>query len=137
VIGNAALDFYPIIYCSQGFFHDVGWTRNEVTTKDVYCNFMMGRKTDKKACRTFEKGILNKEFTQVEMILYSKGGEYYMEYYLPISNKRHILFFYKNNFIRTSRLKLGNNIRTTKNNFRLFQKCSKILRTTPRLKILV
>ena len=63
------------MYCSQGFFEDVGWTRNEVTTKDVYLNFMMGRSTDKKAIKKFEKGIQKKEFTQVEMILYSKGGK--------------------------------------------------------------
>lgn len=75
VIANAALDFYPIVYCSQGFFEDVGWTRNEVTTKDVYLNFMMGKSTDKKTIRKFEKGIAKKEFTQVEMILYSKGGK--------------------------------------------------------------
>ncbi|XP_066936219.1 potassium voltage-gated channel subfamily H member 1-like [Clytia hemisphaerica] len=74
VLANAALDFYPIIYCSQGFFGDVGWTRNEVTTKDVYLNFMFGRQTGKKPRRLFEKGISKKAFTQVEMILYSKGG---------------------------------------------------------------
>ena len=81
VLANAALDFYPIIYCSQGFFGDVGWTRNEVTTKDVYLNFMMGRQTGKKPKRLFEKGISKKEFTQVEMILYSKGGTISLQSY--------------------------------------------------------
>jgi len=38
------------------------------------------------------------------------------------------LFFYKNNFIRTVRLKLGKKIRTTKKKFGLnFQKCSEQL----------
>lgn len=74
LIANAQTTHQPIIYCSHEFSEETGYSRDEVTSKDVSLYFLHGSQTNREAISLFEKAVRNKESIQLQMILYGKTG---------------------------------------------------------------
>lgn len=75
LIANAVINHHPIIFCSHLFAAETGFSRNEVTRKDIFLDFLYGKQTSKSAKRDYERAIRYKKQVQIEMILYSKNEE--------------------------------------------------------------
>ncbi|XP_012554706.2 potassium voltage-gated channel subfamily H member 1 isoform X1 [Hydra vulgaris] len=107
VIANALLQRNPIIYCSQSFSRETGFTRSEVTRKDAFLYFLCGNLTSLSSQETLKNAVLSKSKTQIEMILYNVAGfkKWYLVSLLPVKNSNKVvsllaIFFHDISYIK-------------------------------------
>ncbi|XP_065661226.1 potassium voltage-gated channel subfamily H member 5 isoform X3 [Hydra vulgaris] len=107
VIANALLLRNPIIYCSQSFSRETGFTRGEVTKKDAFLYFLCGNLTSLCSQETLKNAVLSKSKTQIEMILYNVAGlkKWYLVSLLPVKDSNKVvsllaIFFHDISYIK-------------------------------------
>ncbi|XP_047132762.1 potassium voltage-gated channel subfamily H member 2 isoform X1 [Hydra vulgaris] len=93
IIANALKNTHPIIYCSENFSLQTGFTRSEVTRKDVYLEFLHGKKTDPATKKCYMNGVLSKSNTKVQLILYNAYGfkRWFLISLIPVKNNNGIV----------------------------------------------
>ena len=74
LIGNAALDHYPIIYSSESFTKATGYPKKAVLHRSCTCEFLFGNLTSKETRKNIQGSIDAKTSTQTEIVLYKKDS---------------------------------------------------------------
>ncbi|XP_065661225.1 potassium voltage-gated channel subfamily H member 1 isoform X3 [Hydra vulgaris] len=108
IIANALLQRNPIIYCSQSFSRQTGFTRSEVTRKDAFLYFLCGNHTSLSSREALKNAVLSKSKTQIEMILYNVAGhkKWYLVALIPVKDLNNIvslltIFFHDISYIKS------------------------------------
>ncbi|XP_047132757.1 potassium voltage-gated channel subfamily H member 6 isoform X1 [Hydra vulgaris] len=108
IIANALLQRNPIIYCSQSFSRQTGFTRSEVTRKDAFLYFLCGNHTSLSSREALKNAVLSKSKTQIEMILYNVAGhkKWYLVALIPVKDLNNVvslltIFFHDISYIKS------------------------------------
>ena len=88
VLGNAAVEQYPIVYCSDGFCDLTGFLRVQIMQRSAYCKFLYGKSTDKVEKCKFRSALQQQNEYKGVLLLYTKNSKpfYCLLDVVPIKN---------------------------------------------------
>uniref|UniRef100_A0A182U3K5 PAS domain-containing protein n=1 Tax=Anopheles melas TaxID=34690 RepID=A0A182U3K5_9DIPT len=75
VLGNAQVNGYPIVYCSDGFVELSGFSRAQIMQKGCACRFLYGPETKDEHKSMIETSLDGKSELKLEVIFYKKNGK--------------------------------------------------------------
>uniref|UniRef100_A0A182YBZ7 Uncharacterized protein n=1 Tax=Anopheles stephensi TaxID=30069 RepID=A0A182YBZ7_ANOST len=96
VLGNAQVNGYPIVYCSDGFVELSGFSRAQIMQKGCACRFLYGPETKDEHKSMIETSLDGKSELKLEVIFYKKNGTPFwcLLDIVPIKNeKREVVLF--------------------------------------------
>ncbi|XP_049299665.1 potassium voltage-gated channel subfamily H member 8 isoform X2 [Anopheles funestus] len=96
VLGNAQVNGYPIVYCSDGFVELSGFSRAQIMQKGCACRFLYGPETKDEHKGMIETSLDGKSELKLEVIFYKKNGTPFwcLLDIVPIKNeKREVVLF--------------------------------------------
>ncbi|XP_050093966.1 potassium voltage-gated channel subfamily H member 8 [Anopheles aquasalis] len=96
VLGNAQVNGYPIVYCSDGFVELSGFSRAQIMQKGCACRFLYGPETKDDHKSMIETSLDGKAELKLEVIFYKKNGTPFwcLLDIVPIKNeKREVVLF--------------------------------------------
>uniref|UniRef100_A0A182J9T5 Uncharacterized protein n=1 Tax=Anopheles atroparvus TaxID=41427 RepID=A0A182J9T5_ANOAO len=96
VLGNAQVNGYPIVYCSDGFVELSGFSRAQIMQKGCACRFLYGPETKDEHKTMIETSLDGKAELKLEVIFYKKNGTPFwcLLDIVPIKNeKREVVLF--------------------------------------------